>query len=66
MRWQAVQQESQRLSRIFTLEPYEVALKSFEKEYVSRLSERAGMDTVKMSQRSGLTAEFIENTVKDS
>ena len=66
MRWQTVQQESQRMSRIFNLEPYEVARKSFEKEYVRRLSERTGMDTVKMTQRSGLTAEFIENAVKDS
>lgn len=66
MRWQTVQQESQRLSHIFNLEPYEAARKSFEKEYVRRLSERTGMDTAKMIQRSGLTAEFIESTVKDS
>lgn len=59
MRWQELKRFSVRLSAIFDKEPYEEARKDFQREYVLRLSQRAGMDRKVLSERSGLPAELI-------
>jgi len=66
MQWQAIRQESTRMSKIFDTEPFETAHKAFEREYIRRLAERTSMDTGLMAQRSGLTAEFIDSIMKET
>lgn len=65
MQWQAIRQESTRMSKIFDAEPFKTAHAAFEREYVRRLAERTGMDTGKMVQQSGLTAELINSILEE-
>jgi len=60
MRWQRARKEAESLSAVFETEPYEDAERAFLKEYVRRLSERAGGDLEKMKERSGLSIDRIE------
>lgn len=62
LRWQAIRKEADRLARIFEGEPYDLARKAFDREYVQRLGVRCDNDRAAMKERSGLTEEFIAGT----
>lgn len=59
MRWQRMKRDASRMEAIFKLEPYLEAEKAFQKEYVSRLSERCEGDEQALADRSGLSRDCI-------
>jgi len=59
MRLQRLNKEAERLSGIFTAEPFEKASRLFEEEYIRQLGERTGHDEKAMAERSGLSRERL-------
>jgi len=59
MRWQRLKRESAATAALFEHEPYAEAERSFQSEYLRRLSERCGDDPAKMAQRSGLPEAVV-------
>ncbi|MCP4724627.1 MAG: response regulator [bacterium] len=60
MRWQAMKKEFNKLSSIFTTEPYSKARKAFDTEYVQKLSARVNNKTESMIKRSGLSSDSLQ------
>ena len=54
MRWQRMKREAAATAALFEREPYTEAERSFQAEYLRRLSERCNRDPEKMAQKSGL------------
>jgi DNA-binding NtrC family response regulator len=62
---QFCRREATRLGRIFDMEPFEKAAAAFEREYARRLSERVGGEIEKLADHSGLTADKLEELLRD-
>ncbi|MFH1723317.1 MAG: response regulator [Elusimicrobiota bacterium] len=63
MRWQRLKRSEAELSAIFDKEPFEEARASFQREYLRRLSRRAGTDVEVLSGRCGLPADIIADAL---
>ncbi len=59
MRWQRVKRDAARLAAVFDREPYDEALKAFQREYVRRLADRCDADQKAMAEHSGLPLDRI-------
>ena len=60
MRWQELKRDSASMAAVFEQEPYQEALKTFEKEYARRILRRCGDDKKETVDRSGLSPEIID------
>ncbi|MFC1561558.1 response regulator [candidate division KSB1 bacterium] len=63
MRLQRIKNDAEKLSGIYTTEPYEEARRLFDREYIGRLSRRTGNDETVMSERSGLSIDYIRSVM---
>lgn len=65
MRYASMRRENEQLSGIMECEPYESALRVFQREYIRRLASRYSRDPNEMVERSGLPPEAIEAAMRD-